>query len=154
MAWIVSRPSFVLLPVRSSWSPHARGPSTCRQPACICHGVARQSAKGTISETRLCADRLTLAAMIIDFSSPVSPHPRDSPDPDRFFSFYSARQPTWEAGSVTGIRNQVLVHKSQRNLHQPTHPFGTRGSNQDLRYAFATPFYIPSSLHLHGQTDR
>jgi len=33
------------------------------------------------------------------------------------------------------------VYKSKRNLHQPTHPFGTRGSDQDLRCALTTSFY-------------
>jgi hypothetical protein len=58
-----------------------------------------------------------------------------------FSPFCSARQPTREAGSVTGIRNQVLVHESERDIHQPAHPFGTRGSDQDLRCAFTTSFY-------------
>ena len=58
-----------------------------------------------------------------------------------FSPFNSARQPTWKASSVTGIRNQVLVYKSKRNLHQPTHPTGTRGPDQDLWCAFMTSFY-------------
>ena len=53
----------------------------------------------------------------------------------------SARKPTWKAGPVTGIRNQILVYESERNLHQPAHPLGTRGSDQDLRCAFTTSFY-------------
>ena len=41
------------------------------------------------------------------------------------------------------------MHKSEGNIHQPAHPFGTRGSDQDLRCAFTRSFY-----YLHISTAR
>ena len=133
MGWIVRWPSFVLLPVWSSWSPHVRGPSTRRQPACILHGVARQSTKGAIYETRLRADRLTLATTIVDFSPSISPHPRDSLDSDRFFSFSQCA--VTDLGSRFSYKNM----KSSTCAQKPEKSSSTNPSfwNSRLRSRFA-----------------
>ena len=55
-----------------------------------------------------------------------SPSPDPSPRP------HSARQPPRKACTTTGVRNQVSLHESPRNFHQPTHPPRARGSHKDL----------------------
>lgn len=120
------------------------GLSICR-PARTRHELKVISWK-TVRKKSLCADHsATATAIICRFfigPPPLVPHlPVTHKTLIVFSPFDSARQPTWKASSVTRIRNQVLVYKSERNLHQPTHPTGTRSSDQDLWCAFMTSFY-------------
>ena len=55
-----------------------------------------------------------------------------SPSPDPSLRPRSARQPPRKACTTTGVRNQVSLHESPRNFHQPTHPPRARGSHKDL----------------------
>lgn len=46
----------------------------------------------------------------------------------------SAWQSTWEACPASGIRDQVSMYKSTRNLYQPAYLAGTRSTHQDMWY--------------------